>query len=899
MKKQLPSFLLLTLLAVALFAACSDTVENVDRTGIDVVSAEAELTKCTGMNEGEMVFVLSENSMRVCIGGKWVEMAESIKDSIDLSGDASCKAVELADGSGLKIVCNGDSVGVMLNGEKGADGAAGKDGADGKNGTDGKDAVLSSDSEKVAIAFDSLVGYSQKGPFLKGSTVYLYELSDGRTLQQTNGNFTSVITRDDGRYKFTARDLVSQYAMIVVEGIYRNEVTGAPSDAAISLRAITDMRKRSDANINLLTHLEFNRVYHLVTQEGQTVKKAKRQAQKEILGAFLMDTTGVDFSAEDLDVFGASDADAALLAISILMQRDADETSLTELLTEISNDMETDGKWDNAATRALVADWATLADGTGRLDVFRDNVDGWKLSDTVPEFEKFIRNFYSRETELGICGSANIPVGTVKGVTNAKSLYYAGEYADTAKTKVRFVCANADSARWRVATDLEKDTAGLGHAYAEGDVVHGRINTDSVYVFENGNWRHGTFLDDVVGKGCVPARGDTVVLGSDDYWYKCVADTLVVVDESEWTSVWRDAEKIEMDTVTWGVDWNEGDIRNGRINTDSTYVFQDGHWRAGTPMDSVLRQACMVEGQISDTVYERHFYECKVYWDGRLQWVQANYLIDDTYLYRDGCKDGGEYADGRIMPGRLNDLNPLWPKYYVCDNGAFREATKAEIGWNLGCVSYNRGSSVVLEGQLSHYKCTSNGWVFDLENSSGSLEIEGRQYRTVTIGNQNWMAENLSVETENSLCYNNSADSCAKYGRLYPWGEAKTVCPDGWHLPDSLEWHALIKTAGGGEHLKSSSGWYNTSSGVIGNGSDDYGFTVLPGGEYSFNGASCVFTGVGTEASFWSSVDASYNEACYVSFDRAYGSAYSSFTTEVRGARSIRCVQNSNQGGTP
>ena len=892
-----------------LLAACGDTVEDINQTGMEVVASEDDLPKCDNGGEGSLAYVLSENSMRVCIEGEWIATAESIKDSIDLSGETSCTSVKLTDGSGIKIVCNGDSVGVMLNGEKGADGADGKDGANGKNGTDGKDAVLDndtleSDSEKVAVSFDSLVGYSQKGPFLKGSTVYLYELSDGRTLKQTNGNFTSIITRNDGRYKFAARDLVSQYAMIVVEGNYRNEVTGKPSDAAIILRAITNMRMRSDANINLLTTLEFDRVYHLVTRgdkDGRklTVKQAKRQAQKEILSAFDIDTTGLNFSAEDLDVFGGTDADAALLAISIMMQRDESETVLTELLTEISKDMETDGKWDNDASKAHLADWAMFADGMGRLGVFRNNVSGWGLSDTVPEFEKFIRNFYSRETHLGICGSDRIPVGTVKRVTNAKSQYYAENYADTTKTKERFICADADSTRWRVATDLEKDTVGLNHEYVEGDVVHGRINVDSVYVFENGKWRHGTYWDGVVGKGCVPGRKDSVALGSDNYWYKCVTDTVMAVDESKWTSVWRLAESIEMDTATWGQDWTEGEVRNGTVNNHLTYVFQDGHWRIGTPMDSLLRQACLVEGEISDTVYgDRnsvygdYYYVCTANVGGAIRgWVEVDYTLNQVYPYMDGCKIGGEYSDGRIVLGRLNS------RKYVCDNGSFREAEGDEAYRGLGCVSYNRDTSVVFAGQLSHYICTDSGWVFDVESSSDSVEIDGRQYRTVAIEKQIWMAENLDVETENSFCYNDSVENCIKYGRLYTWDEATTLCPSGWHLPDTTEWHSLFyaiatsRTAG--HYLKSSNGWGIDEYGQSENGLDTYGFSVLPGGYKNPDDLNHIFYAMaGRHAYFWSSTIVSYSNACNVDFYGSNGILMSSYSKST--AQSVRCIRNSN-----
>ena len=211
----------------ALIAACGDSSDSPNSSNMEVVSELADLPKCTNANEGEQVWVKGESSARVCVDGKWF----ATRESSDLG--LSCSSEELKDKSGLKIVCNGDSVGVVLNGSAGKDGIgisctiAGQ--TDSSVSIQCGDSTMTLnlgdkvsnrqttelDSEMIAISMDSLSGLSQKGPFLKGSIVYLYELTDGRTLKQTNGNFMSVISSDDGHYRFSSRNLVSQYALIV------------------------------------------------------------------------------------------------------------------------------------------------------------------------------------------------------------------------------------------------------------------------------------------------------------------------------------------------------------------------------------------------------------------------------------------------------------------------------------------------------------------------------------------------------------------------------------------------------------------------------------------------------------------------------------------------------------
>jgi uncharacterized protein (TIGR02145 family) len=108
--------------------------------------------------------------------------------------------------------------------------------------------------------------------------------------------------------------------------------------------------------------------------------------------------------------------------------------------------------------------------------------------------------------------------------------------------------------------------------------------------------------------------------------------------------------------------------------------------------------------------------------------------------------------------------------------------------------------------------------------------------KTVSIGGQTWMAENLNLQTADSWCYENSAANCAKYGRLYTWNAAKKACQlVGMRLPSREEWDALIDVAGGnetaGRKLKSTSGWNDN-----GNGTNETGFSALPDGYRRFTG---------------------------------------------------------------
>jgi uncharacterized protein (TIGR02145 family) len=168
---------------------------------------------------------------------------------------------------------------------------------------------------------------------------------------------------------------------------------------------------------------------------------------------------------------------------------------------------------------------------------------------------------------------------------------------------------------------------------------------------------------------------------------------------------------------------------------------------------------------------------------------------------------------------------------------------------------------------------------------------DNKTYKAVVIGTQTWMAENLNYNATGSRCSGDntggeSQNRCGTYGRLYDWETAITVCPTGWHLPSKAEWEVMTNFIGGdateSKKLKATSGWVNN-----GNGTDDYGFSALPGG-YGYSDGR--FYNVGDSGYWWSASELGSNYA-YRRFMNYYDSAYWS-DNDKSGLQSVRCLQD-------
>ena len=982
------------------FAACGEqgTTENItqiNQMGMDVVASVDELPECSKENEGEQAFVKGESSARVCVDEKWFATKESVSDTVVIAGgkdtvivagdtvvvskidtllidsdNLSCETKPLADSSGLKIVCNGDSIGVVLNGAKGDKGeqgvqgnpgeagAAGKDGTNGKDGNpgtagkdgaDGKDGsgctlsqqgqtlfitcgektaslklgedggvvvdTAALDSEKVAVSLDEVSGFTQKGPFLSGSKVLVREMSDGRTLTQTGNSFNGKILNDKGEFKINARMLVSQYVMLEANGYYRNEVTGDNSNSELTLFAITDVTDRNIVNVNLLTHLEYERVVYLVTKKKMRVKAAKKQAQQEVFGLLGIDAS--DFSnSEDLNIAGSSDEDGALLAFSVMFQGNRTVAQLTELLTQIATDMEEDGTWDNSTAKMGIAEWAADADSSGQLAQIRSNVEGWNLSMMVPKFEPFVRHFWYTQYGLGDC-SAN-RINEVAAATAGKRN----------GTKTRYICKDMGEAdgglRWVPANDFEKDTYEWTKDTTDGVRKAGDV-TGKIYVFDklgsfNGTagWRLAESIEQQYG-GCTEALYDSIRTDTvKAYYYTCSKEKHKWVQEFNYllidTQYWPDSTDGK---VKWG-----DSIGVATPGNRICYVWDEAPqyngWRTGNTSDCNLGLLGCTAGRAGEMRESSNgrFYSCS----GN-NWTEIkDSVYINTYPYRCTIDGEGEniYKEGDLVYG-IKHTKTL----FACEDEKWRATSTGEELAGKACTAKLQGK--IIELQDSSITCDSKIWRMtypfdyledkkwineDLKYDTLTDKRDGRKYLTIEINGLIVMAENLkfadSTKTPylkgKSWCYRNDSTTCNSAGRYYSWTAAlnidakwekdfphkvpglignphQGICPDGWHIPTNEEWNTIA-----GKGFKSLQA---TGNSLWKTATNTSGFSAIPLGRMIGGGLQYV----GESTFYWSvsefTITGSYN------FLVGITSANVNTDGDKYGGRSVRCFKDS------
>lgn len=239
-----------------------------------------------------------------------------------------------------------------------------------------------------AYAVD-LSGFVQKGPFINGSSLTFSELN--AQLEPTGKVFITEITDNAGTFEIGGLETESKYLHLKADGFYFNERTGYLSEAQLSLSSIIDITDPESCNINILSHLEKARLKYLV-QSGTSFSAAREQAQKEVLEILSFPSDGMPESkALDISEFG--DANAKLLAASIIFQGMHATGAFSELINEISTDILADGRLNNSELGSELVNHARLANPAAIRSNIENRYRDIGVDASIPDFEKYLQLF--------------------------------------------------------------------------------------------------------------------------------------------------------------------------------------------------------------------------------------------------------------------------------------------------------------------------------------------------------------------------------------------------------------------------------------------------------------------------------------------------------------------------
>ena len=834
-------------------------------------------------------------------------------------------------------------------------------------------------TEDAGIIADlNVAGVTQKGPFVKGSAVTVQGI-DCKTLKFTDEKFEGKVKSDKGDFEVKDVNLSSTCAVFEVAGAYLNEVTGKKTKDKLTLHALTDLKDRKNVNINVLTELEYERVMNLVSKEKMSFAEAKEQAEKEVLASFNIkgDVAGSIDEAEDLNIFERGDGNAALLAVSVLMQGDADVTALEKRLEKFSDDFAEDGEWNDSKAKKEIAEWAATATENGKLDTIRKNVESMNDGDKVAAFEKLVENSGVTLSEVEGASSSSRHSGRLSSLdgddpesssskdggseaamTNSSS--WNGAIGSSDSKSSSSVAKENDDSKYDAAANTLKDlrdgktyrTTKIGgqvwmaenlnyetpNSYCYNDSAgycekYGRLYTIAAAVDSI-----GTFSS--TGMGCglgVKCSLEGTVRGAcPSGWH--------LPDADEWKALF----------ITAGADVKSENPLRPDMNVHQTFKVAD----------KLMSKSGW--GHVSNIMGDKKNIGTD---DFGFSVLPAGYRIGARAMALEGgtpyYMEPGNTAGFLYVYERPGDSTFYGWTYNYASMIAFisfnAEDYDVEIddnnkdnAYSVRCVKdgsfFMPVSSSSAESSSSFAKVVSSS---SKDKSSSSVELvspcrtrdsdnceygtltddrDGQTYKTVKIGKQWWMAENLNyaytdvpykyeedekvyTSDSTSWCYGDNSSNCAEYGRFYTWaaamdsagtwstngkgcGYSKTcsptypirgVCPTGWHLPDITEWKTLFAAVGGESTagqmlLKWTTGWSTNGVTV----SNAYAFSALLAGIRSYNG-EYIFEG--EDAYFWSSTEYDRNGVYYMASAYGVDSVNLGYITKHDGLP-VRCIKD-------
>ena len=463
---------------------------------------------------------------------------------------------------------------------------------------------------------------------------------------------------------------------------------------------------------------------------------------------------------------------------------------------------------------------------------------------------------------------------------------YCTEKRDGEMVKYGYGHAVCDNGVWRTAT-IREDSLGTC-----SDSLQGRIKTyyDSTcyrnreacteyWTCDKKHWREANEQEEFVGQAeshLGKCSGSNYGKVANFMFYDKETLVMTQVYAACDKDGWREATGIEANVGVCTAE-KEGEIGEYGYGYPRNYaVCEKGSWRESTYQEEMTYRFGKCTADIKDSV--------------AFQGGVNPYGICDEDGWRvvtveENVKGLPCVEDAKLVKGNIYG-------YYVCKADSLWSASYIEQRLEKGCTGVTEGDSVFVSQDgvaTEFYRCLDYRWeLLHAVDSSvyGSFtdERDGKTYRTVQIGEQTWLGENLNYEMEDSYCYNDSSKYCETYGRLYKLKASRTACPEGWHLPSMAEWESLPiteNTRGKIWDLRDFS-W----------GGNKLGFSALPAG-YGIGYDKMTYTDINELTEWWASDLLTENDFTY---GYAFGMANDPGATENlffhNFALSVRCVKD-------
>jgi len=691
-------------------------------------------------------------------------------------------------------------------------------------------------NDRHVVKKEKISGVSQKGPFAMGATVTIYELDENMNV--TGNPIIGKTTDDNGNFEIKIKNgkLASPYIIIEVNGSYANEVTGLPSTSAITLKSVANVSNKDRVNINVLTHLEHDKVLKLA-RSGAKFDDAKKEAQKQVLNALGISESGAK-SSEDMAIFSNSPSDAALLLVSILLQGNRTTEDVANLLDAISGEIRENGTLSGSVKSVIESGLAGVD-----IEKVKENLRSLDSTVNVPDLDDF---FKPKEQPSS---SSVIPSSSSEELSVPSS---SSELAVVPSSSSSVPVSSSSSTISSSSTQIVRGTP-----------VTYRGDTYQTVVIGTQTWFQSNLNYAIDGSKCYGDDPANCAKYGRLYNWE-TAMSLCPYDwhlpnDAEW-KILKDFAGVKLKAASgWNDDGNGTDdygfsaLPGGKYEMlGRNFEFQDvgyvGIWWSATENK---------EAGYANTLYiSKGCSGC----DAPMNIGNGT----KTGLYSVRCLQGPA-----PVPSSSSSVPPS-SSSSVPSSSSIVSSSSVQIVY---------GDSVWYEGEW--YRTV----VIDTQ--------------TWFQRNLNFVVAGSKCGNTGSLTDDNTS-ICETYGRLYDWETAKTVCPTGWHLPSNEEWSKLYRYVDGmsgtdtsytsrsaGKYLKATSGWNTASNSYIFN-LDTYGFAALPGGF----GASGKFGSVGTNGYWWSSYIEYSSTNAYarsMSFNSDGAEANNRDKTDML---SVRCIKN-------